>query len=171
MTIAALHRLLDEELPDVPRHPAPLIPHTARKRQIMQQQPSPVPAPRTPAASPLAGTTGALIAWAAQHPDKTVARLGEQVHTALTELRSRKAVDDEFAQADAEEQDLQRRLAAVQARKAELRPKKKPATPRDHDPAEVRAWARGQGIDVTNIGRVPRDVVDAWRAAQAGGEK
>lgn len=128
------------------------------------QSTTPVPGPRNPA--PSAGlsvaTTGALIAWAATHPDKTIARLGEQARTALQELRTRKAAEDELAQVDAEEQELQRKLESVRARRAALRPRKK-APARDYDPAEVRTWARANGHTVPDRGQVPKAVVDAWR--------
>ncbi|MFG2589080.1 histone-like nucleoid-structuring protein Lsr2 [Streptomyces sp. NPDC048438] len=170
MTIAALQQLLDEELPDVPRYPAPEIPHTAaRKRKFMQQQ-SPVPAPRAPQQIPSAGLavapTGTLIAWALQHTDKATVRLGEQARTALTELRTRKSAEEELAQVDAEEQELQRKLEAVRARKAELRPKRKAAAPRDYDPATVRTWARAHGYTVPGRGQISGDIVQAWRQAQ-----
>lgn len=171
MTIAALQRLLDEELPDVPRHPAPQIPHTARKRQAMQQS-SPIPGPRSTQQPPSAGLTvapsGALIAWATTHPDKAIVRLGEQARTAMAELRTRKAAEDELAQVDAEEQELQRKLESVRARRAALRPRKKQPA-RDYDPAEVRTWARAHGHSVPDRGQVPKAAVDAWREAQAGG--
>ncbi|MER5892369.1 histone-like nucleoid-structuring protein Lsr2 [Streptomyces sp. NPDC001876] len=135
-------------------------------------QPSPVPGPRQPQQAPSAGLTvapsGALLAWATTHPDKAIARLGEQARTAMAELRTRKAAEDELAQVDAEEQELRRRLQAVQARKAALRPRKKQPA-RDYDPAEVRDWARAYGQPVPDRGQVPKAVVDAWREAQAGG--
>lgn len=33
------------------------------------------------------------------------------------------------------------------------------------DPAKVREWALGQGYDVANQGRVPRRIVEAYKAA------
>ncbi|MFD3654364.1 histone-like nucleoid-structuring protein Lsr2 [Streptomyces sp. NPDC058620] len=173
MTIAALHRLLDEELPDVPRHPAPLIPHTARKRQAMQQQPSPIPGPRI---TPPALSTGAppvpigkVIAWAEQHPTRTVARKGEQARALLLELRALHSSAEEIAQADAEEQRLQEQLDAIRARKAALLPKKRKAPNTDYNQGEVRSWARGRGLDVPARGTIPAAIVQAWREAQAGG--
>ncbi|MFE4649312.1 histone-like nucleoid-structuring protein Lsr2 [Streptomyces sp. NPDC056707] len=174
MTIAALQQLLAEELPDVPRLPAPRIPQiVARKRKSMSAQ-SPVPGPRTPQAAPSAGltvaTTGALIAWAEKHPTKSVARKGEQVRELLRELRDLQAADEERAQTDAEEKRLLQQLAALRARKQELRPKRKsPAS--DYNQAEVRTWARANGHAVPARGSVPALVVEAWRTAQTGGDQ
>ncbi|MEU9198992.1 histone-like nucleoid-structuring protein Lsr2 [Streptomyces sp. NPDC048332] len=174
MTIAALQQLLAEELPHVPRHPAPLIPHTARKRQtMMSETPVPVPAPHTPQDAPSAGLhvlpTGGLLAWAEKHTDRSVVRQAEQARTALAALRTRYAADEEIAKVDAEEQDLQRRLEAVRARKAQLRPRKK-TTVRDYDVAAVRAWAAAHGHEVPSRGRIPGDVLQAWREQNGGAE-
>lgn len=165
MTIAALRLLLDEELPDVPRHPAPLIPHTARKRQTMQQQPSPIPGPRTTPQAPPAGAPvvpiGRIIAWAEQHATRSVARKGEQARALMAELRALHAAD--------EEQRLLQQLEELRARKEQLRPAPRKAPTRDYVPAEVRAWARAAGLDVPAIGTVPNVIVQAWREQQAGG--
>ncbi|MGW1813307.1 Lsr2 family DNA-binding protein [Streptomyces sp. NPDC002125] len=137
----------------------------------MEQRP--IPGPRSPQQAPSAGltvaTTGALIAWAVQHTDRSIVRLGEQARTALEELRTRKAAEDEMAEVDAEEQELQRKLEAVRARRAQLRPRRKSPAPRDYDPAAVRTWARAHGHTVPDRGQVPRDVVAAWRQAQQPG--
>lgn len=34
--------------------------------------------------------------------------------------------------------------------------------------AEIRAWARGEGLTVSNRGRISDEVLKAWEAAQAG---
>ncbi|WP_299542070.1 histone-like nucleoid-structuring protein Lsr2 [uncultured Streptomyces sp.] len=172
MTIAALLLLLDQEQPDVRRHPAPPIPHTARKRQHMQS--SPFTGPREPqqpqTTGPVQISVGQLLAWAEKHTTKTVARKGEQARTLLGELRQLHAADAELAAADAEEQRLVAELAAVRARKEELRPKRKSPAPR-YDQAAVRAWARKAGLPVPDRGSLPAAVVDAWRAATAGGAR
>lgn len=36
----------------------------------------------------------------------------------------------------------------------------------DYDPAEVRTWAREQGIDISARGRIPADVVESYRLSQ-----
>lgn len=173
MTIAALNRLLDEEQPDVVRHPAPEIPQiTARKRKFMQQL-RPVPGPPAPpetsssGAAPLA--VGKLLAWAEAHETRFVARKGEQARALLRELRGLYAEAEELAQADAEEQRLVEQLAELRARKDRLRPTQKRKSPvRDYASAEVRAWARSAGLDVPAVGTVPNRIVAAWREATGG---
>ncbi|MFJ8760805.1 hypothetical protein [Streptomyces cyaneofuscatus] len=166
MTIAALWALIDEELPGIPRHPAPRIPRTRYSAKDTPMTTSPVPQPRPadppPAeAAPIA--VGALIAWAHAHSDKAVRRLGDQVHFALGELRTRHQGEQELAKVAAEEADLEERLAAVRARKAELAPKRK-APARDYEPATVRAWARENNVPVPAMGQIPAAVLTAWRA-------
>ncbi|MFJ8863643.1 hypothetical protein ACIRD8_35150 [Streptomyces sp. NPDC102451] len=172
MTIAALQRLLDEELPDVPRHPAPEIPHiTAEKRKFMQQ-PRPVPGPRTSQEAPTGGAAplpvGKLLAWAEGHQAKLIVRKGEQARALLRELRGLYAKDEELAEVAAEEQRLERQLAELRSRKEQLRPTPRRSPTRDYVPAEVRAWARSAGVDVPAIGTVPKAVVEAWREATGG---
>jgi hypothetical protein len=36
---------------------------------------------------------------------------------------------------------------------------------RDYDPSVVRAWAKGQGLEVSQRGRVSRELVEQWRQA------
>ncbi|MEU2901318.1 hypothetical protein ABZ771_00245 [Streptomyces globisporus] len=175
MTIAALHRLLDEEQPDVVRHPAPEIPQiTARKKKSMQQ-PRPVPGPPAPQGQSSAGAAplavGKLLAWAEAHETRFVARKGEQARVLLRELRGLYAEAEELAQADAEEQRLLGELADLRARKDRLRPTQKRKSPvRDYVPAEVRTWARGAGLDVPAAGTVPNAIVAAWREATGGAQ-
>ncbi|MEU2180081.1 Lsr2 family DNA-binding protein [Streptomyces thermolilacinus] len=177
MTIAALRALLDEELPDVPRHPAPELPHkpsaTARKEPPPVQpvpftQPStPAPAPAaTPASAPI--PVGQLLAWADQHEDPAVREQSAQARTALVGLRRRHAADQELQRLAQEQQDLEERLAAIQARQAELAPPKRRRRRTgnaDIDSAAVRAWARQAGVACPPTGRPPAAVVDAWRKA------
>lgn len=172
MTIAALRQVLDEEPPYVPRHPAPLIPHTAWKRQTME--PRPVPGPRIPQESPAATpqvAVGPLLTWAEQHSSKAVARKGQQARALLVELRQLHAADAALAAVDAEEQRLVERLAKLRERKETLRPQSKRKSPaRDYVPSEVRAWARAAGrTDVPAIGTLPAALVQAWRDAHPGG--
>ncbi|WP_274031460.1 hypothetical protein [Streptomyces sp. MMBL 11-1] len=176
MTIAALIRLLDEEQPDVVRHPAPEIPQiTSRKRKFMQQQPRPVPGPPASQETPSAGAAplavGKLLAWAEAHETRFVARKGEQARALLRDLRGLYAEAEELAQADAEEQRLVEQLAELRARKDRLRPVQKRKSPaRDYVPAEVRAWARGAGLDVPTVGTVPNTIVTAWREVTGGAQ-
>ncbi|MEU1800841.1 histone-like nucleoid-structuring protein Lsr2 [Streptomyces sp. NPDC019937] len=172
MTIAALRRLLDEAQPDVPRHPAPQLPHQnfpAKEEPAVQttndHQPEP-PAPQTEE-QPL--PVSQLLAWADGHPDPDVQDQGARARAALTGLRARHAADTELAHITEEAEQLEQRLAELRAREDELRPtaRKKPrkAVERDYEPAVVRAWAKQQGIECSPIGRVPGEIVDRWRAA------
>ncbi|MGW0642350.1 Lsr2 family DNA-binding protein [Streptomyces badius] len=165
MTIAALLSLIEEELPGIPRHPAPQIPrtHFSAKDTTMNATPEPTSNPvlnalLRPSPSP---TVSGLIAWALGHSDRAIRRHGEQAHDALGWLRTRHTADQELAKVDAEEKELEERLAAVRARRAELKPKK---TGRDYEPAEVRAWAQAHNLPVPARGQLPASVLDAWRA-------
>ncbi|MFI7236134.1 histone-like nucleoid-structuring protein Lsr2 [Streptomyces cyaneofuscatus] len=167
MTVAALRALIDEELPGIPRHPAPRIPRTrfsAKDTNTMTTLPVPHPRPADPQpaeteAAPLA--VGALIAWAHAHSDKAVRRLGDQAHLALGELRTRHQKEEQLTRVAAEEAELEERLAEVRARKAQLAPRGKPV--RDYAPAAVRAWARAEGLTVPDRGQIPAAVLNAWR--------
>ncbi|MFJ1964868.1 Lsr2 family DNA-binding protein [Streptomyces massasporeus] len=111
---------------------------------------------------------GQLLAWGDKHPDADVQDQAARARIALHGLRQRHAADQELAAIDSEEEQLAKRLAELRERKAKLAPAKakKPRKHVDYPAAEVRAWAKGQGIDCPATGRVPRAVVDAWRAAQ-----
>lgn len=172
MTIAALRALLDEELPHVPRHPAPRFPHrhfTAKETPTMQPtaRPSaPQPTQDTPTPLPI----GKLLAWGDQHPDTDIQNQAARARAALTGLRQRYATDQELAAITTEAEQLQQRLAELRARQAELEPPKarrRRGTAVDYDSATVRAWARDNGVDCPAVGRPPKRVVDAWRAATA----
>jgi hypothetical protein len=192
VTVAALQALLDEELPDVVRHPAPWIPHTAHRRQEMTMS-QPIPAPHRPQPPkaelrtvPPAPTSpaftaalqaeslpvGKLLAWAAEHDDKAVRKHAEQARESLAALRDRHSSDAELIAIEREASELKARMAELHKRREELQPKKggkRTSAPRDHDPAVVRAWATAQGIEVAPLGRVPGSIVDRWREAQQGG--
>jgi hypothetical protein len=137
-------------------------------------QPSPVPGPRTPQETPTSSAAplqvGKLLAWAEAHETRFVARKGEQARALLRELRGLYAEAEEIAQADAEEQRLVQQLAELRARKDRLRPRRRTSAP-GYDQAVVRAWARDNGHAVSDRGSIPTAVVDAWRAAQAGGAR
>ncbi|MEU5284154.1 histone-like nucleoid-structuring protein Lsr2 [Streptomyces sp. NPDC020755] len=166
MTIAALQALIDEELPGVPRHPAPRIPRTRFSAKDTTMTTQPVPTDRTPNSTETtpASTMSGLIAWALGHSDRTVRRHGEQAHDALGWLRTRHTADQELARVDAEEKELEERLAAVRARRAELNPKK---AARDYTAADVRAWARTQGLPIPDKGQIPAEILAAWRERNA----
>ena len=184
MTIAALHRLLDEidaqGGPEAARHNRLHLPDegTTDPMSTAHKLPTPDVAVNADADVRLKAVTtpaeqipvGQLLAWGDQHPDAEVQDQAARARAALTGLRRRHAADQELAAIDSEEEQLAKRLAELRARKAELAPAKAKKTrkPVDYPAAEVRAWAKGQGIDCPATGRVPKVVLDAWRAAQAG---
>jgi hypothetical protein len=182
VTISALHRLLDEiddqGGPEAARHNRL---HLADERtpELMSTTPTLSPTALAADVRLKAVTTsteqisvGQLLAWGDQHPDAEVQDQAARARVLLTGLRRRHTADKELAALDSEEEQLAKRLAELRARKAELAPAKakKQRRPVDYPAAEVRAWAKGQGMDCPATGRVPKAVVDAWRASlpQAG---
>ncbi|MER7833505.1 hypothetical protein [Streptomyces sp. NPDC095602] len=127
------------------------------------------PAPATTPAAPI--PVGQLLAWADQHQDPEVQAQSARARAALVGLRRRHAADEELAELTREQQELEERLAAIQARQAELAPPKRrrrrTGTNADVDSAAVRAWARQAGVDCPPTGRPSAAVVDAWRRATA----
>ncbi|MDX2698929.1 Lsr2 family DNA-binding protein [Streptomyces ipomoeae] len=121
----------------------------------------PVPAPEPPA------EVAELLAWAADHDDQAVRADGETAAAVLTRLRERRAVDAELERITSEKSQLEKRLAELAAREDTLRPPKpakKKTKQLDYDAAEVRAWARENGHEVPDRGRIPAPVLTAWRA-------
>ncbi|MFJ8153914.1 hypothetical protein [Streptomyces sp. NPDC094468] len=111
---------------------------------------------------------GKLLAWAEKHPDSAVQDQGERARAALAGLRSRYRTDQELTAITSEAEQLEKRLAELRSREAELvpakpKPKRKPVA---YPAAAVRVWARESGIECPAVGRVPKPVVDAWRAAK-----
>ncbi|MEU0761616.1 hypothetical protein ABZ351_18315 [Streptomyces microflavus] len=171
MTIAALQALIDEELPGIPRLPAPRIPRThfsAKDTPMTHPVPHSRPADPPPAEDPSI-TVGALIAWAHAHHDKAIRRLGDEAHLALGTLRTRHQEEQALTELAAKETELEERLAEVRSSMAQLKPKRK-APARDYEPATVRAWARENSIPVPAMGQIPAAVLTAWRARVTGPE-
>lgn len=164
MTINALRRLLEEEQPNVARHPAPALPHRTHQQENTMQ---------TTATPPLAPDTehpdDDLLQWAAGHEDQSVRDQAATAAAALTALRDRRRRDTELARIAAEATELEERLAKLRAREQEIRPapakrsSRKPAEPRDYEPAVVRAWARDHGVECPPMGRIPGAVLERWR--------
>ncbi|MGY1498583.1 WhiB family transcriptional regulator [Streptomyces sp. QTS52] len=167
--IAALRELLDTAQDDDPP--------TERTQQPMTTAPSPTPAP--PAADvPLKTAAdiaeklplGRLLKWGDEHPDPDVRDQAERARLALAGLRQRHVADQELNDLTTEREQLEKRLAELQAREAELAPakkktKRKPAPVRDYDTRTVRAWANANGIDCPRVGQLPKQVLVAWRTA------
>jgi hypothetical protein len=112
-------------------------------------------------------TVGQLLKWGDDHTDPAVQDQAARARAALAGLRQRHAADRELTAITTEEQQLEQRLAELRARKGELAPAKPKKTRKtaDYPVAEVRAWAQANGMACAPRGRVPGDVVDAWRKA------
>ncbi|MGW0495074.1 Lsr2 family DNA-binding protein [Streptomyces sp. NPDC003007] len=183
MTIAALRRLLDEidhqGGPEAARHNRLHLPDDERPHEPMTTAPVRNPAPpivdvqlkaaadvqlREPEQLPV----GKLLKWGDEHPDPEVQDQAARARAALTGLRQRHAADQELTAITTEAEQLEKRLAELRARKAELAPTKaKPRrkVQRDYDTREVRAWAAENGIDCPRVGQLPKRVLDFWRAS------
>lgn len=113
---------------------------------------------------------GQLLKWADDHPDTTVREQAARARAALAGLRRRHAADAELSAISTEAADLEKRLAELRAREAELAPAKAKRTRRphvrDYEPRTVRAWAAETGIDCPPVGQIPKRVLELWRARE-----
>ncbi|MFB9464504.1 Lsr2 family DNA-binding protein [Streptomyces cinereospinus] len=174
MTVSALRRLLDEidhqGGPDAARHNRLNLDHPEGTDPMAQPVPqlSSIPAhAQTRTTEPPAIPVGQLLKWGDAHADPDVRDQAARARAALTGLRRRHAADQELVAIAEEREQLQQRLAEIQAREAELAPPKAKSKrkPVDYPAAEVRAWAAENGHDCPSVGRVPKAVVEAWRKA------
>ncbi|MBP5883149.1 hypothetical protein QBA57_28715 [Streptomyces scabiei] len=185
MTISALRALLDEidaqGGPEAARqNRLNLDPLTERTTQPMTTAPARRPTPpvvdvqlkdsadvrlREPAALPV----GQLLKWGDEHPDPEIQDQATRARVALAGLRQRHNADQELTAITTEAEQLEKRLAELRAREAELAPMKpkRVRKPVGYPAAEVRAWAQEHGYDCPPVGRVPKAIVEAWRAASA----
>lgn len=172
-------------IPALPASKAAALTFLREHLAALDAERTPKPMPTTPATSPTppvvdirlkAGaetpeliTTSSLLRWAEDHPDPDVQDQGARAEAALTGLRQRYAADQELTAITTEADQLEKRLAELRAREAELAPapKKKRAAPaRDYDSRTVRAWADHNGIDCPRVGQIPKRVLDAWRTRE-----
>jgi hypothetical protein len=167
MTIAALRALLDEidtqGGPEAARQNRLHLPDEGTP-ELMTTGPA-RPAPATEQLP-----VGQLLKWGDDHPDPDIRDQASRARIALAGLRKRHAADQELTAITTERERLEKRLAELQAREAELappKPKKRAPHVRDYDTREVRAWADETGIDCPRVGQIPKRVLDAWRAAKA----
>ncbi|MFM9595717.1 histone-like nucleoid-structuring protein Lsr2 [Streptomyces scabiei] len=119
---------------------------------------------------PQALPVGQLLKWGDQHPDPEVQDQAARARAALAGLRQRHAADQELTAITTEAEQLEKRLAELRAREAELVPtrsKKRGAYVRDYDTRTVRAWAEQNGVECPRTGQIPKRVLDAWRASTA----
>lgn len=187
MTIAALRALLDEidqqGGPEAARHNRLCLPDE-RTPEPMSTAPAPRLAPPVvgiqPKADadvrlkPLAQVTdeaappplpvGRLIAWAADQDDKETRAHAEKARESIKFLRARHQAASRLQHLSDEEARLEEQLAALREQKAQLLPKKNRAA-KSYNATVVRAWALENNLPVPPAGRVPKAVVDAWRAA------
>lgn len=113
-------------------------------------------------------SVGQLLKWGDEHTDAEIRDQAARARATLAGLRARHAADQELTAITDEAEQLEKRLAELRAREAELAPrtkKKRGSYARDYDTREVRAWADANGIDCPRVGQLPRRVLDAWRAA------
>ncbi|MFJ2007043.1 WhiB family transcriptional regulator [Streptomyces chartreusis] len=110
-----------------------------------------------------------LLKWGDAHPDPAVQAQAAQARVVVHGLRARHAADNELTALTDEAEQLEKKLAELRARKAELEPKKKKrkagSHARDYDTRTVRAWAAENGVDCPGVGQIPKRVLEAWRAA------
>lgn len=106
-------------------------------------------------------STKEKIATALKSEFAPVRRAAAKANGALATL------DTVLAEWDAKEAALERvrelEAALAEAKAALKKPTKATSAPGEHK--QARAWARQNGIQVPDIGRVPTDVLDAWRRA------
>ncbi|WP_435863458.1 WhiB family transcriptional regulator [Streptomyces prunicolor] len=141
--------------------------------QPMATDPAPVPLAPPPLAAATVDSVqlplGKLLKWGEEHHDPKVQKQAVLARAALTGLRMLHAADQELAAIATEVEQLQKRLAELRAREAELAPRTKRKSPsyvRDYDAREVRVWAEENGVDCPSVGQIPKRVLDAWRAAR-----
>lgn len=111
-----------------------------------------------------------LLKWGDAHPDPEVQAQAAQARVAVHGLRARHAADHELTALTDEAEQLEKKLAEIRARQAEIKPKKKGTRKpssyvRDYEPRTVRAWAAEAGVDCPGVGQIPKRVLEAWRAA------
>ncbi len=170
MTIAALKALYDhidhEGGPAAAR--AGLLRHHTTERNPVTLTTGPSPAKDDSIAREAEELpVGALLHWADTHEDPEVQDQSARARAALTGLRQRYIRDHELAAISTEAEQLEQRLAELRAREAELAPAKarRPKTAGNPDAAAARAWAKENNVPCPDRGRVPKDVMDAWREA------
>lgn len=175
MTVAALRALLQEidrqGGPEAARRGLLRIPDPPTEEGTTPVDHNPQPAPPRPAVAVLPEdperiAVGKLLKWGDEHADPNVQDQAARARATLTGLRRRYAADHELAAITNEKQQLQERIAQLQAREAELAPPPaKGRRAKSYNAGVVRGWARENNIPCPASGRVPKAVVDAWREA------
>lgn len=134
-------------------------------------QPVPVPAPTPPKTYEKNIDGIADMLDAAEHcGSDRLGRAARKIREQLTALQRDLADHSREAKLRDEQTQLEARLAEI---RAQLKPKRGPAAPAsdlapaDVDSKTVRAWAAENGYQCPRTGRVPGDVVAAYRKAAA----
>lgn len=132
------------------------------------------PTDQAPAAEPvgIVGIVGLeqLLRRAAQSEHAATRRAGEKARAAVEDLRQRVNAEEAEAKVREEIAALRQELAAKEEKLRGLRPAKKAAKPRPAVPEgivakDVRAWAAERGIACPASGRIPKTVVNQYKAA------
>lgn len=167
MTIAALRALLDE----IDEQGGP---EAARRNQLpLPDERTPRPMDTTPPAradsspAPTLLPVGKLLYWADAHLDAEVQDQSARARAILAGLRKRYDSDHERAAIATEAEELEKRLAELRAREAQLAPPKPRRASPGYSATTVRAWAKDNGIECPPRGRIPSAIVERWRAATA----
>lgn len=108
------------------------------------------------------------VTVAVERAETAIARLRDVYTEAARRIADEKAAQEAKAEALAEIERLKAQLAAAEAKAAEagVKLRKTAAKPSGGVPAkQVRAWARENGVDVPEHGRIPGDVLDKYEAA------
>ncbi|MFG2054787.1 histone-like nucleoid-structuring protein Lsr2 [Micromonospora sp. NPDC048930] len=133
--------------------------------------------PAQPAAPAGPDTLTQLLHAAAASPTRRVQALGEKLRALAAEVREALAKEEQAAAAQRRVDELAAELKKAQEelRAATGRPARPPASGAavpaagPEVPAKtVRAWARQNKVDVPALGRIPRDVMDAYLKANPG---
>ena len=125
-----------------------------------------------PAAPP--ATVEQLLRAAAQSDLAKVRRLGDKIQGLVNELRAELLADNRATAARAKVARLRAELAEAEKALRGLngggstRGARPPGTADMPLAAEIRAWAKAQGIDCPEFGRVPDRVVSSWRETHRG---
>lgn len=126
----------------------------------------------SPAAAPAVDPLEQLLAVAAASSSRRLQALGDKVRALVDDLRAAVAREEQAAEAQrrvdelaAELDKAREALRSVHGRPAAAHA----ATAASAVPAKtVRAWARENGVQVPALGRIPGDVMDAYRKQHEG---
>ncbi|MFB7672217.1 hypothetical protein ACFC26_12455 [Kitasatospora purpeofusca] len=130
------------------------------------------------------GAVSDLLAWGEQHTQPKVQRLAEQARQALDKLGAQRESDRAVAAYESRIATLKAQLQRAEQALRDAKSGKPTAAPaRPSGPATggelaqpadktvrttIRAWAAGQGHQVTDRGVISQDVLRAWYAAHPG---